>query len=83
MTCGRVGSRKGRPTYEELAVMFEGSTASGEEGVFRRAVNKLTELLVAEGAIHAARLKQKAKNQAQKENLRRNLRIQSRLLLRM
>ena len=27
MTCGRVGSWKGRPTFEELAVMFEGSTA--------------------------------------------------------
>ena len=66
MTCGRVGSRKGRPTYEELAVMFEASTASGEEGVFRRAVNKLTELLVAEGAIHAARLKQKAKTKRKK-----------------
>ena len=31
MTCGRVGSWKGRPTLEELAVMFEGSTASGAE----------------------------------------------------
>ena len=27
MTCGRVGSWKGRTTFEELAVMFEGSTA--------------------------------------------------------
>ena len=31
MTCGRVGSWKNRPTFEELAVMFEGSTASGAE----------------------------------------------------
>ena len=29
MTCGRVSSWKDRPTFEELAVMFEGSTASG------------------------------------------------------
>lgn len=29
MTCGHVGSWKNRPTFEELAVMFEGSTASG------------------------------------------------------
>ena len=53
MTCRRVGSWKGRPTFEELAVMFEGSTASGAERAYRRAVDKLTELLVAEGAIHA------------------------------
>ena len=31
MTCGRVSSWKDRPTFEELAVMFEGSTASGAE----------------------------------------------------
>ena len=53
MTCRRVGSWKNRPTSEELAVMFEGSTASGAERAYRRAVDKLTELLVAEGAIHA------------------------------
>jgi hypothetical protein len=53
MTCGRVGSWKNRPTFEELAVMFEGSTASGAERAYRRAIDKLTELLVAEGAIHA------------------------------
>ena len=53
MTCRRVGSWKNRPTFEELAVMFEGSTASGAERAYRRAVDKLTELLVAEGAIHA------------------------------
>ncbi|WP_330663262.1 hypothetical protein [Coprococcus sp. AM100_B19A] len=51
MTCGRVGSWKNRPTFEELAVMFEGSTASGAERAYRRAVDKLTELLVAEGKI--------------------------------
>ena len=33
MTCGRVSSWKDRPTFEELAVMFEGSTASGAEPV--------------------------------------------------
>ena len=47
MTCGRVGSWKGRPTFEELAVMFEGSTASGAERAYRKAVDKLTELLIA------------------------------------
>ena len=44
MTCGRVGSWKDRPTFEELAVMFEGSTASGAERAYRRAVDKLTEI---------------------------------------
>ena len=61
MTCGRVGSWKKHPTFEELAVMFEGSTASGAERAYRKAVDKLTELLVAEDALHAVRLKQKSK----------------------
>ena len=55
MTCGRVGSWKNRPTFENLAVMFEGATASGAERAYRKAMDKLTELLVAEGAIHAVR----------------------------
>ena len=67
MTCGRVGFWKDRPTFEELAVMFEGSTASGAERAYRRAVDKLTELLVAEGAIHAVRLKQKSKTKRKKK----------------
>ena len=67
MTCGRVGSWKHRPTFEELAVMFEGSTASGAERAYRRAVDKLTELLVAEGALHAVRLKQKSKIKRKKK----------------
>ena len=66
------------PHFEELAIMFEGSTASGAERAYRKAVDKLTELLVAEGALHAVRLKQKTKPSA-KENRRRNLRISSRL----
>ena len=67
MTCGRVGSWKGRPTFEELAVMFEGSTASGAERAYRKAVDKLTELLIAEGALHAVRLKQKSKTKHKKK----------------
>ena len=67
MTCGRVSSWKDRPTFEELAVMFEGSTASGAERAYRKAVDKLTELLVAEGAIHAVRLKQKSKIKRKKK----------------
>ena len=67
MACGRVGSWKHRPTFEELAVMFEGSTASGAERAYRKAVDKLTELLVAEGAIHAVQLKQKSKTRHKKK----------------
>ncbi len=55
MTCGRVGSWKNRPTFEDLVVMFEGSTAGGAERAYRKAMDKLTELLVVEGAIHAVR----------------------------
>ncbi|MFQ9390271.1 MAG: hypothetical protein ACLR1V_17020 [Coprococcus sp.] len=43
---------------------------------------KTKELLVAEGAIHAVRLKQKSKTK-RKENHRRNLRIPGRLRRRM
>jgi len=64
---GRCISGKTRPTFEELAVMFEGSTASGAERAYRKAVDKLTELLVAEGAIHAVRLKQKSKIKRKKK----------------
>ena len=67
MTCGRVGSWKDRPTFEELAVMFEGSTASGAERAYRKAADKLTKLLVAEGAVHAVRLKQKSKTKRKKK----------------
>lgn len=47
--------------------MFEGSTASGAERAYRRAVDKLTELLVSEGALHAVRLKQKSKTKRKKK----------------
>ena len=67
MTCGRVGSWKKRPTFEALDVTFEGSTASGAERAYRKAMDKLTELLVAEGALHAVRLKQKAKTKRKKK----------------
>ena len=83
MTCGRVSPISTRKTFEELAVFFEGSTASGAERAYRRAVDRLTELLVAEGAIHVIRLKQKSKTKRKKENRRRNLRIPGRLRRRM
>ena len=65
--CQRNNQRSPKTLFEELAVMFEGSTASGAERAYRRAVDKLTELLVADGAIHAVRLKQKSKTKRKKK----------------
>ena len=48
--------------------MFEGSTASGAERAYRKAVDKLTELLVADGSIHAVRLKQKSKTKRKRKS---------------
>ena len=65
--CQRNNQRSPKTLFEELAVMFEGSTAGGAERAYRRAVDKLTELLVADGAIHAVRLKQKSKTKRKKK----------------
>ena len=67
MSCGRVGAWKERPTFEELAVMFEGSTASGAERAYRKAVDKLADHLVADGVLHSVRLKQKSKTTRKKK----------------
>ena len=67
MTCGRVSPLSERKTFEELAVMFEGSTASGAERAYRRAVEKLTVLLVEAGALHAVRLRRKSVKRAKKK----------------
>lgn len=68
MTCGRVSSWKNRPTFEELAVLFEGSTASGAERAYRKATEKLTLLAAAEGAVRAVRIKQKAKTKRKRKS---------------
>ena len=67
MTCGRVSPISERKSFEELAVMFEGSTASGAERAYRKAVEKLTVLLVEAGALHAVRLKRKSVKRAKKK----------------
>ena len=67
MTCGRVSPLSERKSFEELAVMFEGSTASGAERAYRRAVEKLTVLLVETGALHAVRLRRKLVKRAKKK----------------
>ena len=67
MTCGRVSSISKRKSFEELAVMFEGSTASGAERAYRKAVEKLTVLLVEAGALHAVRLRRKSMKRIKKK----------------
>lgn len=59
MTCGRVSSTKTRLSFEELATMFEGSSAGGAEKAYRRAVEKLTRNLVDAGVLHAVELRKK------------------------
>lgn len=48
-------------------MMFEGSTASGAERAYQRAVEKLTVLLVEAGALHAVRLKRKSVKRIKKK----------------
>ncbi len=67
MTCGRVSPISKRKSFEELAVMFEGSTASGAERAYRKAVEKLTVLLVEAGTLHAVRLKRKSVKRIKKK----------------
>lgn len=67
MTCGRVSPIAERKSFEELAVMFEGSTASGAERAYRKAIEKLTLLLVEAGALHAVRLQRKSVKRAKKK----------------
>lgn len=57
MTCGRVGSWEERPTFEDLAVMFEGSTSSGAERAYKKALDKLTGHLVDAGVLGVVELK--------------------------
>ena len=45
-------------SYEELATAFEGSTASGAERAYRRALDKLRLKLMESGLVHTMTLKQ-------------------------
>ena len=62
MTCGRVGSWEELPTFEDLAVMFEGSTASGAERAYKKALDKLTGHLVDASVLGVVELKLIDKN---------------------
>ena len=59
MRCGRVSPMSSRSSFEELATLFEGRGTSGAERAYRKALDKLTTILVEEGILHAVRLKRK------------------------
>lgn len=67
MTCGRVSPISTRLTFEELAVLFEGSTASGAERAYRKAVDHLACLLAEAGVLHMIRLKRKSQTKRKKK----------------
>jgi len=67
MTCGRVSPISTRLTFEKLAVLFEGSTASGAERAYRKAVEHLACLLAEAGVLHVIRLKRKSQTKRKKK----------------
>lgn len=67
MRCGRVRPMSSRSSFEELATLFEGSGTSGAERAYRKALDKLTTILVEEGILHAVRLKRKNITRKKKE----------------
>ncbi len=60
MTCGRVSPLYAQSTFEDLAVDFEGTTASGAERFYRRTLDKLRLKLLESGLVHTVTLKQTA-----------------------
>ncbi len=64
MTCDRVSSLSQRKGFDELAWMFQGSSRSGSERNYQRAVEKLTKHLVDTGVLGVVELRKK-KNAAE------------------
>lgn len=58
MAFGRVSPMSKQKSFEELAVMFEGSGANGAERAYRRALDKLHLKLMESGMVHTVTLKQ-------------------------
>lgn len=58
MTCGRVSPFSTQSTFEDLAVDFEGTTASGAERFYRRTLDKLRLKLLESRLVHTVTLKQ-------------------------
>ena len=60
MDCRCVLLMQYRSTWKDLAVLFEGSTASSAERAYKAAVSKLTQLLIEDGLFHTIKLKRKS-----------------------
>lgn len=73
MTCGRVSPLSTQSAFEDLAVDFEGTTASGAERFYRRTLDKLRLKLLESGYIHTVTLKQTECRKKNKKNGRRCL----------
>ena len=67
MTCGRVSPLSTQSTFEDLAVDFEGTTASGAERFYRRTLDKLRLKLLKSGVIHTVTLKQTKRRKKNKK----------------
>lgn len=67
MTCGRVSPLSTQSTFEDLAVDFEGTTASGAERFYRRTLDKLRLKLLESGVIHTVTLKQTERRKRNKK----------------
>ena len=62
MTCGRVGSWDEHASFEKMATDYEYSTTGGAEKAYKKAVDKLTGLLVDAGVLGVVELKLTDKN---------------------
>ena len=60
MDCCCVLPMRCRPTWEELAVLFEGSSASGAERAYKAAARRMAQYLIEDGLFHLIRLKRKS-----------------------
>ena len=67
MTCGRVSPLSTQATFEDLAVDFEGTTASGAERFYRRTLDKLRLKLLESGVIHTVTMKQTERRKKNKK----------------
>ncbi len=67
MTCGHVSPLSTQSTFEDLAVDFEGSTASGAERFYWRTLDKLRLNLLESGLIHTVTLKQTKRQKKNKK----------------
>lgn len=71
MTCGRVSPLSTQSTFEDLAVDFEGTTASGAERFYRRTLDKLRLKLPESRVVHTVTLKQTECRKRNKKELSR------------